>query len=141
MDDGYEPVHVELDWYDGPRGGLADVDGVPHYFRAVDDGGRDDEYFVWPVSESVTALEREQWGIFVQWNTRYEAGAADVGSHPGHGGVDARFDELQALLEPHRQTPAGARRLTAEWGPTDAPRYHPDGVGYMVRWASVKDDH
>jgi hypothetical protein len=34
---GFEPVYVELDWYDGPRAGLASVDGVPHNFRAARD--------------------------------------------------------------------------------------------------------
>lgn len=66
---GFEPVHVELDWYDGPRHGLADVDGVPHYFRAVHDYAHvdepDDEYFVWPASDTALAWEREQWTIFV----------------------------------------------------------------------------
>ncbi|WP_405594401.1 hypothetical protein OG741_01840 [Streptomyces sp. NBC_01410] len=28
--DGFERVYVELEWYDGPRAGLADVDVVPH---------------------------------------------------------------------------------------------------------------
>lgn len=50
MLDGFERVHVELDWYDGPRGGLADVGGVVHYFQAVshlDDSGGG-TFFVWP---------------------------------------------------------------------------------------------
>lgn len=40
QDDAFEAVYVELDWYDGPRAGLADIDGVPHYFRAVRDYGK-----------------------------------------------------------------------------------------------------
>jgi hypothetical protein len=44
--DGFERVHVELDWYDGPRGGLADVDGLPHYFQSVPGCEPDDEYLV-----------------------------------------------------------------------------------------------
>ena len=35
--DAFEVVYVELDWYDGLRAGLADVDAVPQYFRAVRD--------------------------------------------------------------------------------------------------------
>ena len=46
------------------------------------------------------AWEREQWAIFVDWNARYEAGVATPGSHPGHGGVDARYDDrTRTLLE------------------------------------------
>jgi hypothetical protein len=79
-----------LDRYDGPRGGLADIDGAAHYFRAVHDyahaGEPDDEYFVWPASGTAMTWEHEQWAIFVEWNTRYEAGAATPETHPGHGG-------------------------------------------------------
>jgi len=143
---GFEPVYIELDWYDGPQAGLANVAGAPHYFHTVHyaagDGEPDDEYFVWPASEATLAWEREQWAIFVDWNTRYEAGVATPGSHPGHGGVDARYDELTALLGPHRLVAVGARRLAAEWrwltGPT---RYHVDGVDYRVRWRSIRDGH
>ncbi|MEJ3742702.1 hypothetical protein WEI85_05345 [Actinomycetes bacterium KLBMP 9797] len=135
----FEAVYVELDWYDGPRAGLADVDGVPHYFRAVHDYTRpnepDDEYLVWPVGQQALSWEREQWDIFVRWNARYESGIADTDSHPGHGGVDTRYDELTTLLESHRAPPDGARRLRAEWRPLESPdRYSAGGPSYTVRW-------
>ncbi len=138
---GFEHVHIELDWYDGPRSGLADVDGIPHYFQAVHDYGRPDEpdgeYLVWPANSTALALEREQWAIFVDWNTRYETGTATVDSHPGHGGINARYDQLTALLAPHRAVPPRARRLAAEWRwqPNNrTTRYHLDGPDYLVRW-------
>jgi hypothetical protein len=115
----FERVYVELDWYDGPRSGLADVNGVPHYFQAVHDDSRpgapDDVYHVWPASDDALALEREQWAIFVAWNSRYEAGTAATDTHPGLGGIDARYDELTALLTRQRAVSPGARRLAAEW--------------------------
>jgi hypothetical protein len=137
-DDGFEPVHVENDWYDGPWCGLADVGGVAHYFHRVDYVAGDgdlDEYFVWPATTAALAWEREQWAIFVEWNTRYEAGTATVDSHPGHRGVSARYDELNGLLTPHRTVPDDARRLVAEWRWLHGPsRYHVNGVDYRVRW-------
>jgi hypothetical protein len=132
---GFERVHAELDWYDGPRAGVADVGGVPHYFRAIHDYRHpDDVYHVWPASPAALALEREQWVIFTEWNTRYEAATATPDSHPGHGAIDRRYDELTALLAPHRAVPPKARRLKAEWRHADRPqRYHPDGPDYVVR--------
>ncbi|GAB3147234.1 hypothetical protein GCM10027290_30210 [Micromonospora sonneratiae] len=135
----FEPVHVELDWYDGPQAGLADVDGVVHYFHtvhyAVGDSEPDDDYYVWPASDVAVAWEREQWAIFVDWNARYEAGTTEVESHPGHGGVDSRYDELTELLAPCRMIPDGARRLTAEWQwLSGSTRYHIEGVDYRVNW-------
>ncbi|MEU4712901.1 hypothetical protein AB0F73_04450 [Micromonospora purpureochromogenes] len=140
-DGGFEPVYVELDWYDGPRGGLADIGGVPHYFRALNDyarpGDPDDEHFVWPAGQTALAWECEQWAIFVEWNARYEAGTATPDSHPGHGGVNIRYDELTRLLQPHRMMPTYARRMKVEWrwdpSPT-RPRYHTNGPGYRASW-------
>ncbi|WP_406431331.1 hypothetical protein [Streptomyces sp. NBC_01589] len=73
---GFERVYVELEWYDGPRFGLAGVDGKPHYFQNddYDHACGADEYRVWPASEAAVVLEREQWAIFARWNQRHEAG-------------------------------------------------------------------
>ncbi|MER5894843.1 hypothetical protein [Streptomyces sp. NPDC001876] len=81
-------------------------------------------------------LEREQWNIFCSWNALYEAGEADADTHPGCGGVDARYDELQAMLRPRRRAPADARRLVPEWRSCERPggRYLPEGPGYLARW-------
>ncbi|WP_046779836.1 hypothetical protein [Streptomyces yangpuensis] len=137
---GFRRVYAELDCYDGPRAGLADVDGSPHYFQGYDYDHADaaDEYLVWPASEAAVALEREQWAIFAGWNRRYEAGSAGPESHPGHGGTDARHDELTHLLAVHRQPPADARRLVGELGFDKGDRYRAEGVDYWFRWRPAR---
>ena len=52
----FENVYGELEWYDGPRSGIADVNGIPHRFKPLFDEADD---------ESLTTLAIE--------------------SHPGHG--------------------------------------------------------
>nr|BFE68989.1 hypothetical protein GCM10020092_022900 [Actinoplanes digitatis] len=106
--EGFERAYVELEWYDGPRAGLADVGGVPHYIRSYDFDHADeaDEYQVWPASGDAVEMEREQWEIFVRWNQRRDAGAAGPDGHPATGGVDARYDELNRLLTAHREMPS-----------------------------------
>ncbi|MFI0412238.1 hypothetical protein [Actinomadura sp. 3N508] len=134
--DGFEPVYVELEWYDGPQKGLAVISGAPHYFEARDHHLADDadEYVVWPASEAAVAMEREQWAIFARWNERYEAGLVEPDSHPGNGGIDARYDELASLLAPYRRVPDGARRLRGEVRFDAGTRYRVDGVDYWFRW-------
>jgi hypothetical protein len=137
-DELYEPVLVENDWYDGPRSGLAHVQGVLSYFESsfadIAPNEPDDIFLVWPASPDPVDWEREQWAIFAAWNQRREAGETTADTHPGHGGIDARYDELQALLEPQRIAPDNARRFRAQWRFTHTTqRYHRDGVDYEAR--------
>jgi len=44
-----EEVHFVIDYWDGPREGVADYCGTPHYFRCVFDEKRDE-------SDGVTSL-------------------------------------------------------------------------------------
>src|SRR5882762_7381407 len=90
IDKGFERVFVELDRFDAPIFGLADIEVAAHYFRLV----YEDTYAVWPTGQAQLALERERWAIFAAWHVRYEAGRAEPDTHPGAGGVNTRYDEL-----------------------------------------------
>ncbi|MFI6279730.1 hypothetical protein [Streptomyces sp. NPDC050988] len=135
--DGFERAYAVLDWYDGPRQGLAVIKGVPHYFEGWDyhPANVADEYVVWPASEAAVAMEREQWAIYV----RYEVSDAGRDEHPANGGGNARYDELNLLLTPHRQAPDDARRLLGEVRLDDGERYRPDGGDVWFRWRPISD--
>ncbi|AKJ27148.1 hypothetical protein [Caldimonas brevitalea] len=134
-----ERVYVENDWYDGPREGIADINGVPHRFKSLfdDDEGRYlDTFLVWPVDKQVLELEIEQWGIFVEWNVLYRSGKAATETHPGHGGRNARWDELEALLDQSRTAvPVQAKRAVAQLVAIHREmQYGPSGPSYMLSW-------
>jgi hypothetical protein len=136
---GFERVCVELEWYDGPRAGIADIHGVPHRFKSNFDDNDEDwlgTFLVFPIDAVSLALEREQWRLFVDWNRRYESGEEGVTRHPGHGGIDPRWDEIEALLAGNRDAiPAGAKRARAESRRLNREeRYAEDGPAYRLRW-------
>ncbi|WP_411110543.1 hypothetical protein [Streptomyces sp. c-19] len=83
-------------------------------------------------------LEREQWAIFARWNERREAGEVGAESRPDHGGIDARYDELELLLAPHRQAADSARRLVGELRSVAGARYRVEGLDYWFRWRPSK---
>ncbi len=126
-----EKVYAELDYYDGPRGGIADVGGIPHRFKSPFDQAEDDyseTFLIWPIAPEMLLLEVEQWRIFTAWNALYEAGEVGTETHPGHGGLN--------LLQASRsEVPADARKMRVDFVPTGAARYAPEGPAYQARWA------
>ena len=55
-----ERVYVENEWYDGPRAGVADIDGAPHHFKSLFDEAEDDylgAFVVWPIDAVTLELE------------------------------------------------------------------------------------
>jgi len=130
---------VENEWYDGPRAGVANVNGQPHRFASQWDEEEDEylgTFFVWPIDADEVALEQEQWRIFVDWNVQYEAGKVDTDTHPGHPGTNERWDEIALLLAKRREAvPPGARRARAHMVHFEREqRYAPTGPAYKLSW-------
>ncbi|MFZ3194490.1 MAG: hypothetical protein WA154_14965 [Moraxellaceae bacterium] len=65
-----EKVYVEIDWYDGPRSGVADVNGIPHYFVSFFD--EEDNVFsiftIWPIREKIPVSARKAKAKFERIN-------------------------------------------------------------------------
>jgi hypothetical protein len=135
-----EQVFIENEWYDGPRAGIANIGGTPHRFKSLFDE-KEDEYLsafvIWPIGKRELDQEVEQWKIFVEWNALFEAGKASTETHPAHGGIDARWDELEVLLRPHRsEVPSSAKIATAEFHRFDRKiRYALSGPDYRLSWS------
>ncbi|MEG0130034.1 MAG: hypothetical protein RSA22_02140 [Acinetobacter sp.] len=134
-----EHVYVENEWYDGPRAGIADVNGIPNRFKSLFDEAEDEylgTFLVWPVDLITVELEQEQWRIFAVWNALYEAGKATIDTHPGHGGKNARWDEIEALLAISRTNiPQLAQHALAKLTHFDGDvRYPSSGPAYTLSW-------
>ena len=98
----YERVHTVSDYYDGPREGLADYGGVPHRYKSEWDEAADDwaeTFELTPVDAETFQLEIERWQIWRAWERAFHSGQVAQESHPGHGGKNARYDELGKLIE------------------------------------------
>jgi hypothetical protein len=97
----YERVYTVSNYYDGPREGLADYKGQPHRYQSQWDEVADDwaETFVLtPVDDVTFNLEMEQWQIWRDWERAFHTGEVSHDSHPGFGGKNLRFDELEKLV-------------------------------------------
>lgn len=103
----FEKVHVVWDYYDGVRSGIADFGGAPHYFASLFDDRADaysDRFQLFPVDADFIALALRQWTIFRAWEARFHRGLVPLETHPGHGGVDAEYDDLSRRLDEQIKT-------------------------------------
>jgi len=98
-----EPVHTMTDYYDGPRAGIADVDGVPHlYDSTFADIDRDDRdvFELRVVDDDTLRLALEDWQIWLRWEAAYHAGRTPIATHPALPEETDRHLALKGLLEP-----------------------------------------
>ena len=125
----FERVHTMTDYYDGPRGGIADFSGRPHLYtsRFDDLRGYLDVFELRAVYDETFRLAIEDWEIWLRWEDAFHAGRATLETHPALPMDRARHDELAPML---------AKRLAALDGPTIVARgeFRPAPGQLEVRW-------
>jgi hypothetical protein len=97
-----EEVHLIIDYWDGPREGVADYCGTPHYFRALFDEKRDewsDVFILSPLDLDTYRLLIESNGIWQRWQEAYATGATTLDSHPVLPEDTNRSKELAEIIE------------------------------------------
>jgi hypothetical protein len=98
----YERVYAIWDFYDGVLMGVADLNGAPHYFARQFDESADeyaDTFELYPVDAEFMKHALRDWDIFRAWEFKFHSGEAALEEHPGHGGIDAEYDELKSWLD------------------------------------------
>jgi hypothetical protein len=81
----WERVHAVLDYYDGPRLGVADFRGKPHAFRSVFDVVAQDwspEYLLKPLTGDEFETVMKDWAIWLRWLSAYRSGSTSIETHP-----------------------------------------------------------
>ena len=126
------------DYYDGPRLGIAEVDGVPHIYEAEFDHSTDeygDTYFVSPVDEYLLALVLEGWDIWLRWDSKYKRGEVAHDTHPALPEERERHEAIKLHVGDRLKCDSkSARRLRAKFRNR---RFLGDWQGTEVRWSEI----
>jgi hypothetical protein len=91
-----------FDWYDGPRSGVADYDGRPHYFESqwADIDHIDKDWFkLSPISQEVFELELERERLWRKYAEASTIGIVGPEHHPFLPADRPRGEELLQLLK------------------------------------------
>jgi hypothetical protein len=90
------------DYYDGPRLGVAEFNGVPHIYEAEYDHSSEeygDTYFLSPIEQSLLALVLEDWEIWTRWHSKFKTGEVSQDSHPALPEDRSRHEILKRELD------------------------------------------
>jgi hypothetical protein len=135
----FSVVYTVTDWYDGPRQGIADYQGRPHYFESQWQDGNDldcDTYLLMPIDDDTFSLALEDWAIWRRWETAFHQGKATQQTHPALPEDRARHEELVPLLKERLVVDvARSVRKRAEFRPRSDPDWN--GCGWSpleVQW-------
>lgn len=73
------------DYCDGPRSGLAELDGDLHVYQAEFDHNTDkygDTFYLMPIGAELAGLLLERWNIFLRWDAARRKGLVGLEEHP-----------------------------------------------------------
>jgi hypothetical protein len=102
LKNGYERVFTVTDYYDGPRQGVANFNGEPHFYDCVFsdlNDGYSNLYRLTPISTEVFDLAMEDWEIWKRWEHAFYQGITTQETHPALPTDRARHEEIKARLE------------------------------------------
>jgi hypothetical protein len=126
------------DYYDGPRLGIAEVNGIPHIYEAEYDHNDEvfgDTYFLSPVDEELLSLILEDWGIWLRWDAAFKKDEVTVENHPALPADRERHEAIKlAVGDRLRVNAKEAIYLKAEF------RNLPAGKaldGWEVQWSQL----
>lgn len=134
----FERVHTITDWHDGPRRGVATVNGRPHVFESCwsDIDSDDDDVFVLsPISGEVFSAAIEDREIWTRWEAAYKNGKTTMETHPALPEDRVRHAALAIIL---------SERLVIDerqqFAATAVFRYHVDSEPRIeAEWTIIDD--
>ncbi|HEV8133023.1 MAG TPA: hypothetical protein VGP85_00030 [Pyrinomonadaceae bacterium] len=121
-----ETVHTVNDYCDGPRVGVADFKGQPHYFECIFDEAADDwssNFWLHSLEPETFNLVMENWSFWERWRDAFDDGKAD--GHPCLPGDQAKYQAntmvLKERLRIDRESDIRAQGLFEIVGPPGQP--------------------
>jgi hypothetical protein len=130
-----EAVYSVLDYYDGPRSGIANFQGRPHfYYQPLEQygGSESNNFLVQPVDEETFRLAMEDWAIWCKWERAFLNGETTEETHPALSEDRARHEELERILSAAlRIEPGKALQVKAQF---EACRPAEPGLTSTAEW-------
>jgi hypothetical protein len=138
----FEHVYTIDEWHAGPRAGVANFAGVPHFFRAVSRESEawsadEDRFELIPLSPELLAMMLEASALLHRWHAGPRTGAEPPADEPDTTGERGRYAELERQIADALavRLPIAVMRGQFDFDP-DRVRWAPVGSGRVRRDAA-----
>jgi hypothetical protein len=136
MELSFERVHTIDEWRAGPRAGVANFAGVPHFYRSVSPESEawspdDDRFELTPISAELFEMMLAANALSRRWHPGPRTSGHDAQDRSGAADDRARYDKLERQI-----ADALAERL-----PIAIMRGHFDFDPDRVRWTPIDRAH
>ncbi|MCO5978678.1 hypothetical protein [Ideonella oryzae] len=127
------------DYYDGPRLGVAELNGIPHIYESEFDHNTDeygDTYFLSPIGKELLSAVLEDWEIWLRWEAARKRGEVEAETHPALPSERARHEELKVFVGTKLQAdPVARKRYRASF--LVPPGSQGSWQGMLVQWVAA----
>jgi len=129
----FEHVYTIDEWQAGPRAGVANFAGAPHFYRSVSPGSDvwspdEDRFELTPLSKELFEMMLEANALFSRWHPGPRTSGRDTADRFASSEGRTRYDELERQI-----ADALATRL-----PIAVMRGHFDFDPDRVRWTPIE---
>jgi len=137
---GYEVVFTIDDYQDGPLRGVANYQGVPHFYECIFDEKQDsysESFLLTRLDAEVFQAARENWEIFLRWREAYDRGQTGRQTHPALPAEAKKYRDTKELLDQTLASKRGSSiRARGEFEVIGEPE-RPRGVlsQWQVKWS------
>lgn len=132
----YERVLTVTEYYDGPKEGIADYRGKPHFYKCIWDNDKDNyssSFMLSPLDDKIVKIAEEHWRMWLRWREACMRGSAPLESGPVLLQDRPRYEEMKPDLE--RMLVLDSDRFIVANGlfkETDA-----EGMKFEVLWTQI----
>jgi hypothetical protein len=98
---GWERVYTISDFFDSPRGGVADFEGKPHAFQCRFSEADDDWTDIFDLMEiepDLLATVLERWALWLRWQAAFARGDTTIKTHPVLPEDKTRWNDLNESI-------------------------------------------
>lgn len=128
-----ERVYTVGHYYDGPRAGIADYNGVPHLYECQFSDELDDytdSFRIMKIEKQLLDLALEDWEIFLRWDDAFKNNKTDQSTHPALPEDRKRHIEISEILAPNLKIDSTRSKLVKGKFSCDEPGWN----NYQVEW-------